>query len=214
MRADIDATAAVPNRVGGFKPAPHHRRIARLPPRLAAVEMRWVGRSTPLWPTTRSRTASGSRRESTARLNEATESRIAPRPSVLRMARVWPPFFSASLAICATSRGPCGELQPVERRLGAGLGLHPADVADQFHQPAGLLDLDRLAHRADRDRGLGDRGAGALAAPFQSITSRSERPTQAAIRPAELAGLARGLHRRQPDPRRRRRARSSHRCRR
>ena len=95
-------------------------------------------------------------------------------------------------------------LEAVERRLVPALRLHPADVADQPHQAAGLLDLHRLARRAHRDRGLGDRTpATALAQLDQSTTSRSERPIQSARSRAEPPGLARRLDDREPDARRR-----------
>src|SRR5947209_9883105 len=37
-----------------------------------------------------------------------------------------------------------GELEAIERRLGAGFGLHAADVADEADETLRLLDLDRL----------------------------------------------------------------------
>jgi hypothetical protein len=38
---------------------------------------------------------------------------------------------------------------PVERRLRSGAALDPAHVADEAHQIARLLDLDRLARGAN-----------------------------------------------------------------
>src|SRR3954451_23004163 len=37
-----------------------------------------------------------------------------------------------------------GKLESIERGLGAGLGLHPAAVADEADKAVRLLDLDRL----------------------------------------------------------------------
>ena len=191
-------------------------RIARAPALLPAVEM-------PLASCARRRLLADETKPNrvriapsiqAARLNEATDSRIAPRPSVLRIARVLPPFFSASARDPRHLARAFGDLQPVERGLRAGLGLHPADVADEPHEAVGLLDLDRLARRAHRDRGLGDRRRRRACSADQSTTSRSERPIQSARRALKLPGLARRLDRRQPDPRRRRRADASRRCRR
>ena len=142
-------------------------------------------------------------RTQTARLNEAIDSKMAPRPSILRIARVLLPFFSASVAIARHFARPFGDLQPVERGLRAGPGLHPPDIADELHEPVGLLDLDRLARGAHRDRRLGERARRRASSADQSTTSRTERPIQSAMPRAEPAGLARHLHRRQPDARRR-----------
>ena len=98
-----------------------------------------------------------------------------------------------------------GELEPIERGLGAGLGLHPADVADEPDEAVRLLDLDRLARGPHRDRGLGDGGAGALQRrPVDHVANRTADPVGQPR--AQPPGLARRLHRRQPEPRRRRRA--------
>ena len=45
------------------------------------------------------------------------------------MARVLPPFFVGELGDPRHVARAFGELEPVERGLRAGLGLHPADVA-------------------------------------------------------------------------------------
>ena len=89
----------------------------------------------------------------------ATVSAMAPRPTTLRMARVLPPSFSASVATRDISRGVSAIFRLVERGLRAGLGLHAADVAHQMHEAAGALDLDRLARGADRQRRFRNRGA-------------------------------------------------------
>ena len=122
------------------------------------------------------------------------------------MARVLPPFFSASLATRATSRRPARDLQPVERGLRAGLGLHAADVAAPARtSPPAFSTL--TASRAARTATAGSvSDAPARRNADQSIASRSDRPTDSTRRSLIRAGLARGLDHREPDAGRRRRA--------
>ena len=118
-----------------------------------------------------------------ARFKVPIVSMMAPRPASLRMARVLPPLAAASVATFAMSFGLSASFRPSSAALVPALLWTRADVADELHEAVGLLDLHGLAdgpHRGGRlkDRCVADR---ALEPPARSITSRTERPIQAAI---------------------------------
>ena len=143
---------------------------------------RWVIRSTPLLADeTKPNSVRIAPRIQAARLNVASDSRIAPRPSVLRIARVLLPFFSASLAIRAMSRGPSASLSPSSAAcVPALVCTRPTSLAS-FIRPSAFSAFTTV--RASRSAVVGL----AIAAPArlsadQSTTSRSERPIQSDMR--------------------------------
>src|ERR1019366_1076990 len=139
--------------------------------------MRMVVRSVALLSEdTKANAVSSAPRIQTPRSKVASVSAIAPRRTTLRLGRV----------------------------LRGGLGLHAADVARQMYETTGALDLDRLAHGADRQRRFGNRHTGDR---LLELTPIDHLPQDAADISgklgAELAALARGFRHRQAHARRR-----------
>ena len=116
-----------------------------------------------------------------AKLNEATESRIAPRPSIFRIARVLFPFFSASLAILDTCSGPSASFKPSSTVCVPALACTvPTSLASRT-RPSVFSTL--TASRAARTAIAGSASdVPARLNADQSIASRSERPIQSASR--------------------------------
>src|SRR6266567_3775424 len=67
------------------------------------------------------------------------------------------PVFFSKLRDARHVARALGDLEAVEGRLRAGLGLHAGDIAGEPEQLSRLLDLDRLARRPDGDHRPGDR---------------------------------------------------------